>query len=103
MSLFLCPVCGQPLCREEKRYYCPNNHSFDLAAAGYTHLLLANQMHSKAPGDDKGMAAARNRFLSGNYYLPLRQALEELAVELTGDHPQVLDSGCGEGFYTAGI
>jgi 23S rRNA (guanine745-N1)-methyltransferase len=103
MSLFRCPVCGEPLQREEKRYVCPANHSFDLAAAGYTHLLLANQMHSKAPGDDKGMAAARNRFLSGNYYLPLRQELEELAVSLTGDSPAVLDSGCGEGFYTAGV
>ncbi len=103
MSLFRCPVCGRPLVREEKRYVCENSHSFDLAAAGYTHLLLANQMHSKAPGDDKGMAAARSRFLSGNYYQPLRQELERLAVELTGDSPRVLDSGCGEGFYTAGV
>ncbi len=103
MSLFLCPVCGKPLVREEKRYVCENNHSFDLAAAGYTHLLPANRMHSKAPGDDRGMAAARNRFLSGNYYLPLERELERLAVELTGAHPRVLDSGCGEGFYTAGV
>jgi 23S rRNA (guanine745-N1)-methyltransferase len=103
MSLFLCPVCNAHLTREERRYCCPQGHSFDLAAAGYVHLLLANQMHSKAPGDDKGMAAARNRFLSGDYYLPLRHTLEELAVALTGDSPQVLDSGCGEGFYTAGI
>ncbi|MCD8144699.1 MAG: methyltransferase domain-containing protein [Oscillospiraceae bacterium] len=103
MSLFICPVCGAPLTREEKRYVCPSRHSFDIAAAGYTHLLLANRMHSKTPGDDKGMAAARNRFLSGGYYLPLRTALEELALSLTGDAPRVLDSGCGEGFYTAGI
>lgn len=105
MSLFLCPVCGRSLEREEGRYLCPKGHSFDLAAAGYTHMLLANQMHSKAPGDDKGMAAARNRFLSGGWYLPLREELEHLSVELTQglEQPQVLDSGCGEGFYTAGI
>ena len=30
----------------------------------------ANKMHSKDPGDDKGMATARNRFLSGDYYAP---------------------------------
>lgn len=103
MSLFRCPVCNEPLLREEKRYLCPNRHSFDLAAAGYTHLLPVNRMHSKVPGDDKGMAAARNRFLSEGYYLPLRQALEELSVAHTGDRPTVLDSGCGEGFYTSGI
>ena len=102
-SLFICPVCGQRLTREEKRYFCPQGHSFDIAAAGYTHLLPANRMHSKAPGDDKGMAAARNRFLAGEYYAPLRRALEEESVRLTGPAPRVLDSGCGEGYYTDGV
>jgi len=103
LSLFRCPVCSAPLTRGERAYVCPRGHSFDIAAAGYVHLLPANRMHSKAPGDDKGMASARNRFLSGGYYQPLRTALEELAVSLTGDGPAVLDSGCGEGYYTAGV
>ena len=103
LSLFRCPVCAGPLVREERAYRCPQGHSFDIAAAGYVHLLPANRMHSKAPGDDKGMAAARNRFLSGGYYRPLRTALEELALSLTGEEPVVLDSGCGEGYYTAGV
>ena len=69
-SLFRCPLCAAALTREEKRYICPTGHSFDRAAAGYVHLLPANKMHSKDPGDDKGMATARNRFLSGDYYAP---------------------------------
>ena len=51
-SLFRCPLCAAALTREEKRYACPTGHSFDRAAAGYVHLLPANKMHSKDPGDD---------------------------------------------------
>ncbi|MCD8189747.1 MAG: methyltransferase domain-containing protein [Clostridiales bacterium] len=102
-SLLRCPVCARPLERGEGRYVCPARHSFDLAAAGYVHLLPANRMHAKAPGDDKAMSAARNRFLSEDYYRPLRCCLEELSVAYTGPAPAVLDSGCGEGYYTAGI
>ena len=67
-SLLRCPLCAQPLDRQDTRYLCPRGHSFDRAAAGYVHLLPANKLHSKDPGDDKAMAAARNRFLSGGYY-----------------------------------
>ena len=105
MSLFCCPLCAAPLTREERSYRCPSGHSFDLAAAGYTHLLPPNRKHSKAPGDDKEMVAARSAFLEKGYYLPLRQALEELACSLTDSLPSpiLLDSGCGEGWYTAGL
>ena len=103
MSLFICPVCGGKLERSEKGYLCPMGHGFDLAAEGYVHLLPANKKHSKLPGDDKNMVRARNRFLSGGYYEPLRKTLSALTLELSGDDPAVLDSGCGEGWYTEGI
>lgn len=103
MSLFLCPICGAPLSRNERAYRCPSGHSYDISREGYVHLLPANRMHSKSPGDDKGMAAARNRFLSGGYYAPLREALCHLALAHTGPKGTVLDSGCGEGYYTEGI
>ena len=103
MSLFCCPLCAEPLVREEKRYCCSRGHSFDISKEGYVHLLPVNRMHSKAPGDDKGMAAARNRFLSGDHYAPLREALCELALNFTQGSVTALDSGCGEGYYTAGL
>ena len=69
------------------------------------HLLPANRKHARDPGDDRDMAAARNRFLSGGWYAPLRRTLCELALECLGETaaPAVLDSGCGEGYYTAGV
>ena len=103
MSLFCCPICGGPLERGPSAYSCPAGHSFDLAREGYVHLLPANRMHSKMPGDDKGMAAARAAFLSKDYYAPLRDALCSIALERTGPAPRVLDTGCGEGYYTSGV
>ena len=102
-SLFLCPVCGRALDRQDTVYRCPGGHSFDRAAAGYVHLLPANRMHSRDPGDDKGMVTARNRFLSGDYYAPLRDELARLARDHTPDRCVVLDAGCGEGYYSAAV
>ena len=102
-SLFTCPLCGAPLQRGGSAYRCPAGHSFDIAREGHTYLLPVNQKHSKAPGDDKAMAAARSAFLSKGYYAPLCDALCQLSVSLTGPAPAVLDSGCGEGYYTAAI
>ncbi len=105
MVLFCCPLCSAPLCREGNVLRCPAGHSFDLAREGYAHLLPPNRKHSKAPGDDREMVAARSAFLDKGYYLPLRAALEEQALGLTGadSAPVVVDSGCGEGWYTAGV
>ena len=103
MSLLRCPICAAPLRREARLYRCEGGHCYDLAREGYVHLLPANQKHSKAPGDDRGMAEARNRFLSKGYYAPLLDALCALALSHTGACPAVLDAGCGEGYYTAGV
>ena len=102
-SLFRCPICGAPLRREDRSYLCPNRHSYDISKEGYTHLLPANQKHSTAPGDDKLMAAARRDFLSKGYYSPLLKTLCSQILSLSGETPVILDNGCGEGYYTAGI
>mgnify|MGYP001065449466 CR=1 FL=1 len=59
-SLFVCPLCGGALVRQDGAYRCPAGHSFDIAREGHTYLLPVNRKHSKAPGDDKAMAAARS-------------------------------------------
>lgn len=98
-SLFCCPVCGGALEREEGRYLCPAGHSFDRAREGYVNLLPANRKHSQAPGDDGEMAAARTRFLEGGWYGPLREAL----CGLVSPGAELLDAGCGEGWYTQAL
>ncbi len=104
-SLFSCPLCAGPLKRTDTGLCCPSCHSFDRSAAGYVHLLPPNRKHSKNPGDDKAMVAARSAFLDKGYYAPLREALCKLALDcVKGESaPIVVDSGCGEGYYTAGL
>ena len=104
-SLFCCPLCGAPLEREPDRWLCPGRHSFDRAAAGYVHLLPANKKHSQDPGDDKAMVAARSAFLEKGWYAPLRGALCQAVAEYAVNFPDpvLVDSGCGEGYYTAGL
>ena len=103
MSLFFCPICAAPLAREGNIYRCPGGHSYDVARSGYVHLLPANKKHSADPGDDREMTAARTRFLDGGWYSPLRQALCDLALTHAGPSYTILDAGCGEGYYTAGL
>ena len=103
MRLFRCPVCAAPLTREARAYRCGAGHSYDIAKEGYTYLLPPNQKHSAAPGDDKGMAAARREFLSKGYYAPLLNTLCHEIAARSGPAPVILDAGCGEGYYTSGI
>lgn len=101
MSLFCCPICSAPLSRGERSYICPNGHCYDIAKEGYVNLLPANRKHARDPGDDKEMVAARTRFLDGDHYAPLRDALCRLIAARSPE--TLLDSGCGEGYYTAGV
>ncbi len=103
MSLFRCPICAAPLEREEKTFRCPTGHSFDIAKEGYVHLLPPNQKHSAIPGDDRDMVRSRRDFLSKMYYLPLLNTICGRILALSGESPAILDAGCGEGWYTAGV
>lgn len=59
---------------------------------------------SKQPGDNVEMMQARRRFLATGHYHPLRAAVAKLCITYTeGTTGQLLDIGCGEGYYTAYI
>ena len=60
-SLFCCPVCGASLSDTGTALRCQKGHNFDKAAQGYVHLLPANQMRARVPGDSREMVAARRR------------------------------------------
>ena len=103
MSELTCPVCGGVLHREERSLRCGAGHCYDIARQGYVNLLRSNQSKSKRHGDDKRMVAARTAFLDAGYYAPLRDAIAAAAVEYTSGDADVLDAGCGEGYYTAHV
>ena len=104
MSIYRCPLCKAKLFQNEHSLKCEHGHSFDISAEGYVHLLPANKMNSKVPGDSKEMAASRSAFLDKGYYEPLLLELKKTVLELAKDEEtSVLDCGCGEGYYTSNI
>lgn len=107
MPQFCCPNCRQPLSLEGRSFVCEKNHSFDKSKSGYVNLLLPNKMNSKTPGDNKIMVDTRNEFLSKGYYAKLKDALCRevwtIATSLNQAKIDLLDAGCGEGYYTAAM
>lgn len=102
-SSFACPVCGKTLTYNEKSYYCKNNHCFDISKKGYVNLLLSNRMNAKNPGDNKLMVRSRTDFLNKGFYEPLLKALGGAVCRYAKNGDVIIDAGCGEGYYTAGV
>ncbi len=100
MALIFCPLCSETLTIEPRRWVCPQGHSFDVARQGYVNLLPVNQKHSLHPGDTKEQVAARREFLDGGFYAPIGQAVSRAAAEFCPQDSEILDVGCGEGYYS---
>ena len=98
----LCPVCGEPLVKQDRSYRCERNHSFDIARQGHVNLLPVQHKRSLSPGDTAEQVVSRRAFLDGGFYAPIRETLCALAKEHGCSGP-ILDVGCGEGYYSAGL
>ena len=93
--LFCCPVCKGQL-KGDTVAKCQSGHCFDVARQGHINLLMSNAK-GKRHGDDSAMVQARSRFLDKGYYAPLRDKVKEIL----GTGLTILDSGCGEGYYSS--
>ena len=98
----LCPICGKDLTKQDKTYRCESGHSFDIARQGHVNLLPVQQKRSLSPGDTAQQVVSRRNFLDGGFYQPIRDALCALANDHGCSGP-ILDVGCGEGYYSAGL
>jgi 23S rRNA (guanine745-N1)-methyltransferase len=106
--MWRCPVCRQALREgaigeQGASLACSAGHCYDVAREGYVNLLLANRKHSQQPGDNKEMITARSRVHNAGLYQRLAVALQEQLGGLEKQPSQVLDLGCGEGYYSAAI
>jgi 23S rRNA (guanine745-N1)-methyltransferase len=100
---FNCPICFTKLQKTGNSLVCDNKHMFDYAKEGYVNLLPVQLKNSLQPGDDKNMVLARREFLLLGHYDFLRQALVKTLLSLTKKtlpHNNIIDLGCGEGYYT---
>ncbi len=96
--MWICPICQQPLSPVPHGLACAARHQFDRAREGYVNLLPVQQKKSKNPGDNPAMIEARRRFLHAGHYQPLAEAIRRLLPLVASD--QLLDIGCGEGYYS---
>lgn len=98
---FICPICGSGLTKADNTLKCENNHCFDISKSGYVNLLTKGG--KKGHGDDKLMVKARRDFLQKGYYSHLKESVTAEAANHFTEGCSLLDSGCGEGYYTLGF
>ena len=100
--MYVCPICKKRLRKLDNVWHCQNGHSFDIARKGYVNLLTTKGRNPKNAGDNAEMVKARTDFLDRDYYLPLAKKTAEVMGVLLENvkQPYIIDSGCGEGFYT---
>ncbi len=103
MSVYICPVCSALLFKEGGALKCSAGHSFDISKYGYVNLLMSSASRDKRHGDDKLMIRARRDFLDGGFYSPLKDAALDLVCARAFSGMKILDTGCGECYYTAAI
>lgn len=101
--MLICPICKTKLTREASRYTCENNHSHDISKYGHVNLLMSQKGGNH--GDSREMLLSRKRFLDSGAYSPMREALCDTVLRLTKERESLslLDSGCGECYYTSRI
>lgn len=78
---------------------CPRGHAFDIARSGYINLLQPQERRSKKPGDSAEAVAARRRFLDRGHAAPLLDAIGAMLPR----EGEILDAGCGEGYYLGSL
>jgi 23S rRNA (guanine745-N1)-methyltransferase len=100
MNALRCPLCQLPLSENLQGLACTNRHQFDRAKEDYFNLLPVQNKHSLEPGDAKEQLHARRQFLRAGFFQSLQQ---ELKLLIPKNSQQLLDIGCGEGYFTAGI
>lgn len=94
-SWLKCPHCSQPLAAHDGLVLgCANGHRFDSNRRGYLSVLDTSK---GIVGDPRPVLEARARFLAHGFYEPIADAV---AAALPRDRPlDILESGCGTGYY----
>jgi len=98
--IFYCPHCFEPLQIAKSAWGCANQHSFDIAKEGYVNLLVPTKGQSKVSGDSAEMIQARRAIHEAGLYEPLAATLCDAVHERMQKPTNVLDIGCGEGYYS---
>ncbi len=102
LRILTCPLCQTHFTQVGNAVKCENAHMFDIAKEGYINLLTKKL--SDSMGDTKEMLLARRAFLERGHYQPLATTIatllyDYLKVDEELPYVNMLDAGCGEGYY----
>lgn len=101
MHKLSCPKCHQKLVLQGNSYLCENHHCYDISKSKYVNLLLNPDKATNNPGDSKESLLARRNFLTKGYYDAIANTVIDVIKQYqNNDSMQILDVGCGEGYYT---
>lgn len=104
MHKLACPKCHEPLIRTGNSYKCIKSHCYDIAKNKYLNLLLNPDKATNNPGDSKESLIARKAYLTRGYYdIILNNVIDCIKRYRDNDKLNILDLGCGEGYYTRGL
>ena len=104
LALLRCPHCAAALVRDGAVVRCARGHTFDVARQGYLSLLAGTAR--VASGDTAAMVAAREAFLAGGAFDPLRDAVLAAVGRVASRGAgagtgAIVDLGAGTGWYLA--
>lgn len=102
-KLLQCPRCGAPMTLQNQgSFICQKGHCYDLSSKNYVNFV-PNQKQAKE-NYDRELFENRRKVFEDGFYQPLVQALREIIFERPfSSGGVVLDAGCGEGYYSAGL
>jgi 23S rRNA (guanine745-N1)-methyltransferase len=95
-----CPICRQGLRETTAGLQCARGHAFDRARQGYVNFLAGRRT---AHGDSADMIAARAAVLGAGHFLPLAQALAQLAADSAPAEGLLIEVGAGTAYYLASV
>lgn len=100
-DVFSCPICGTRLkITKSGRFICKKEHTFDVSKKGYINLIN----ESKKTNYNKELFVSRKEILNQGFFLPIAEEIRNIAVEYALSQKletlNLLDVGCGEGYYS---
>jgi 23S rRNA (guanine745-N1)-methyltransferase len=100
LAALRCPICRQPLREATGGLQCARGHAFDQAKQGYVNFLAGRRT---VHGDSADMIAARAAVLGAGHFVPLAQALAQLAADSAPPEGLLLEVGAGTAYYLASV
>lgn len=96
-----CPLCSGSFALERPgSLVCENGHCFDLSSKGYVNFVPSRKKDDYSPE----LFTHRKKIYGLGFYEPVLTATAELIKKHLGDaHIDLLDAGCGEGYYASGL